>query len=157
MRFYLCLQMGNSASCNFSKPVILRVCKGLVLGVLPTQVPPGMFGVKSYTNNILLDDVISLAGSKELAWDLANLTRTALICASLPDSLNVPHCAPARMTTSAVASALQAFKSPVYSSDSPWFFCLISRANMFLSPVLLFSLFFLGNCLGSSWERSALR
>lgn len=59
--------MGNSASCNFSKPVILRVCKGLVLGVLPTQVPPGMFGVKSYTNNILLDDVISLAGSKELA------------------------------------------------------------------------------------------
>lgn len=122
MRFYLCLQMGNSASCNFSKPVILRVCKGLVLGVLPTQVPPGMFGVKSYTNNILLDDVISLAGSKELAWDLANLTRTALICASLPDSLNVPHCAPARMTTSAVASALQAFKSPAYSSASPWFF-----------------------------------
>lgn len=124
MRFYLCLQMGNSASCNFSKPVILRVRKGLVLGVLPTQVPPGMFRVKSYTNNILLDAVISLAGSKELAWDLANLIRTALICASLPDSLNVPHCAPARMTTSTVAAAVQAFKSPAYSSGSPWFFVL---------------------------------
>lgn len=122
MRFYLCLQMGNSASCNFSKPAILRVCKGLVLGVLPTQIPPGMFRVNSYINNILLDAVISQAGSKELAWNVADLIRTALICASLPDSLNAPDCAPARMTTSTVASAVQAFQYPAYSSDSPWSF-----------------------------------
>lgn len=60
------------------------VCKGLVLGVLLTQVPPGMFRVKSYINKILLDAVISQAGSKQLAWNLADLIRTALICASLP-------------------------------------------------------------------------
>lgn len=62
----------------------LMVCKRLVLGVLLSQVPPGMFRVKSYINNILLDAVISQAGSKELACNLANLIRTALICASLP-------------------------------------------------------------------------
>lgn len=45
------------------------VGKGLVLGVLLTQVPPGMFRVKSYINNILLDAVISQAGRKEIAWN----------------------------------------------------------------------------------------
>lgn len=146
MRFYLCLQMGNSASCNFSKPVILRVCKGLILGFLPTQVPPAIFRVKSYINDILLDAVISQAGGKELAWNLANLIRTALICASPPHSLNVPHYAPARMTTSTVASTVQAFEYPPYSSDNPWFFCLISRGNIFLLSPVPFSSHL------SSWE-----
>lgn len=53
---------------------------------------------------------------------------------------------------STVVSAVQAFKYPASSSDSPWvlvffFVCLISRASIFLlSPATFFSSHF------SSWE-----
>lgn len=132
----------------------LLVCKGLVLGVLLIQVPPGMFRVKSYIINILLDAVISQAGSKELAWNLANLTRTALI------SLNVPHCAPARMTRAQWHQQCKLLNIQLILLTGLGIFGLISRANVFLlSPVPFFSSHL------SSWEavwvdlgeRSALR
>lgn len=132
----------------------LLVCKGLVLGVLLIQVPPGMFRVKSYIINILLDAVISQAGSKELAWNLANLTRTALI------SLNVPHCAPARMTRAQWHQQCKLLNIQLILLTALEIFGLISRANVFLlSPVPFFSSHL------SSWEavwvdlgeRSALR
>lgn len=132
----------------------LLVCKGLVLGVSLTQVPPGMFRVKSYIINILLDAVISQAGSKELAWNLANLTRTALI------SLNVPHCAPARMTRAQWHQQCKLLNIQLILLTGLGIFGLISRANVFLlSPVPFFSSHL------SSWEavwvdlgeRSALR
>lgn len=124
----------------------LLVCKGLVLGVSLTQVPPGMFRVKSYINNILLDAVISQAGSKKLAWNSANLTRTALI------SLNVPHCAPARMTRAQWHQQCKLLNIQLILLTALEIFGLISRANVFLlSPVPFFSsllTFLLGKLFG---------